>query len=687
MRDYQEIKKDIMASINLIDGDEFSMTLSAICSTTANIVKKTLGPYARTTVLDNGMDTYSTKDGWSVLDYLTLSDPIYSVLYKLIKNISFTLNSRVGDGTTTALVVADHFVQQFNIMLNSFRKERADIRQADLIDAVKEVCNKVIDDLTTRAKKISDISDIQKIAMVSTNRNAEISNIITKIYEETQNPNIHVAVSDNDRTYYEINRGYKLDCHLLWADLYCNESDEYLIPEGCNVYVFDHTVKFSEHFEIISTILNIANQTGKLAIIFAPNYDETFIGAIGSSIKNCAGMPNCALVQASTTTPALKNYLMDFTALLTTEMFTYTKVRMYNYLARVRDGKEFNKEEFQDLFDNADYKDCETLINQCRGYAPRLTLTRKYALLEEFSKDTNLYKANLKIITREYEEQKAKVDKHADNLDAEYMNAHLRYVKFVGNTGTIYVGGDSEIAKKCLRDSVIDATLACRAAYENGYIRGLNIETLNVLHELSLNPNYGADKIYRRVIDALGASFLATSVDVMMNKLINSGEDISETFFSWGNGNMSEEMARKNVTHELLSSIKRWQELYFDEDSYTQVNKQEMIRIINSAMKWDTAYDIVTECYTNDIINSVTTDCEIIKATTSIVSMLLSSNQLISLNRRIDAEASKEKSLKTTEEIAEAQAKGFMNAIRGNIFTIFDKQNKKFLYDVDAMKK
>lgn len=676
MRNPNEIKQDIMASINLIDGEEFSQTLSAICSAAACIVKKTLGPYARTTVLDNGMDTYSTKDGWSVLDYICFDDPIYSVLYKLIKNISFTLNSRVGDGTTTALVVADHFVQQFNIMTRKFREEKKSIRQADLLNKVTEICAKVTEELVNRSVKISNFDEIYNIAMVATNRNAEISGIIKDIYEKTGNPNIHVAVADGDKTYASINRGYKLECHLLWADIYCNENTEYLLPEGCDVYVFDHTVKYSEHFEIISTILSIANRTNTPAIIFAPNYDETFLSAIGSSIKNCKGMPLCALVQATTTNPALKNYLMDFTALAGTEMFTYTKVRMYNYLARVRDGKEFDQEEFKDLFGNADYKDCETVINQCRGYAPRLTLTKKYALLEEFSKDTNLYKANLSIITREYEEQKAKVDKHADNLDKDYMNAQLRYIKFIGNTGTIYIGGESDIAKKCLRDAVLDATLACKAAFEDGYIRGLNIETLSVLHDLSLHPYYGSNDEYRGIIDALATSFLATSIDVLSNKITNSGEDLSSINVSWNYNDMPKEMADKNIPEELLSSVKRWRELYFTEDDTAMDNKMEMIKVINSAMKWDICYDIVTEAFTTDIINSVTTDCEIIRATTSIVSMLLSSNQLISLNRRINAEAAREKSLKTTEEIAEAQAQGFIKAMYSNEIQHFEKKSE-----------
>lgn len=690
---YEEIKKDIAGTINMVDGTEFKMTLRAICEVAAGIVKKTLGPFASTTVLDNGVDGYSTKDGWSLLENLHSCDPLYETIYRYIKNISFTLNSRVGDGTTTALVVADHFVRQFELMKEELKRRGINVRQADLLDEIQKATNDVIAKLhgPNHLKQVKSMEDIYNIAYVSTNRNEAISKIIKDIYTETNNPNIHVAMSDTSETYYKVNRGYKLDCHLMWHEMYCNESDEYVLPNGCNVYVFDHMLKFHEHFAIITAILDIANQTGVNAVIFAPGFDDLFMSAIGSSIKACKGMPNSALVQVSMTNTALRNYAMDFAALSGAEVFTYTKVRMFNYLQRAAEKKEFDKEEFKNLFENEDYHEPKDIVNQCRGFANRLTLAKRYALLEEFSKDSNLYKAVLTAITNEYKEQKARIDKHADTLDPDYMNAHLRYIKFVGNTGIIYVGGDTELSKKCLRDAVLDATLACRSAFEQGYISGLNIETISVIKELWDEISKIADiikdddrdatkaQIREQVLLSLAASFAATSMDVMMNKFINDGEIPDK--YKWGISVRTVFDTEMTVFEENM--IKRIEKE--NPDCFNEL-QEDMLDIIMECAYARYGYDIVTEMCDVDrskVINSVATDCEILKAATSIISMLLSSNQMISLNRRFDAQLNKERGLQATEEDAAAKMRGYLAAIQ-NDPNPFNEQWTAIPADIDG---
>ena len=95
----QDYINDIKIGTNVIDGDEYKDTLEAVSEITCNIVAKTLGPYASTTVIDDGGSTYSTKDGWSVVNRLRFSDPIENILFSFIKDRlwfivkSFTNNS------------------------------------------------------------------------------------------------------------------------------------------------------------------------------------------------------------------------------------------------------------------------------------------------------------------------------------------------------------------------------------------------------------------------------------------------------------------------------------------------------------------------------------------------------------------------------------------------------------------
>jgi len=193
MTKHEELKNEIRASLNLIESAEYKAILRAICETAAEVVTRTLGPYASTTVLDDGVNAFSTKDGWTVLDHLLLGDPVHSVLYNYIKRISFTLNSRVGDGTTTALVVANHFIQLFDQMMAEIRQINSRIRQAELIEKIESMKDLIITELNKDTHKhiIEDtgddckFEDIYNIAYISSNGNEKISETIREIYEKT----------------------------------------------------------------------------------------------------------------------------------------------------------------------------------------------------------------------------------------------------------------------------------------------------------------------------------------------------------------------------------------------------------------------------------------------------------------------------------------------------------------------
>lgn len=676
---YEKLKKEIFTNLNLIRGDEYSMTLRAICEIASEVVSKTLGPYACTTVLDDGTNAFSTKDGWTVLDHLLLGDPVHSVLYNYIKRISFTLNSRVGDGTTTALVVANNFIQQFEKMYKVLRQQFG-IRQADLLEKIEDIKDVIIKEIYSEKHRhvIVDtgegctFDEIYNIAYISSNGNHHISETIRKIYEETHNPNIHVTLSDTDETTYSINRGYRLDCHLLWAPLYLRGNKEFINNRNPHVYIFDHMVKYNEHFGIIQDILTRANTSGGQAIIFAPSYDDQILSALGSSIKTAAGNVvnagdlSIMLVQLSLTTQALKNYAADFAILTGSEIINYTKLRMYNFLkTNASDESVENYEvyyggsdEFRTMFPAQECQKPSTILDASAGRAPRLTLTEKYLLLEDYSKDTVLYKSALAAIQEDYDNAKKKVNAHAEVLEKEYMESHLRLVKFIGDTGIIYVGGDSELKKRCTRDAVLDATLACRSAYENGYIRGFNLETISVIHDIYCDAQELESSAERdielNILLAIGASFIKTSMDVMRNKFVN--DTFEPESYRWGGTDDDVVITTNDCFFQYVEDVLECTPL-----------EKDMLRVIKKAVIENKGYDIVHEHFEDageSVINSAATDSEIIRATTSIISMLLSSNQLLSINKRYDKQANKQQQVDLRIEDAEAQMTGFMQALR-----------------------
>jgi chaperonin GroEL (HSP60 family) len=260
-----------------------------------------------------------------------------------------------------------------------------------------------------------------------------------------------------------------------------------------------------------------------------------------------------------------------------------------------------------------------------------------------------MYKNTYDFINKEYEAAKAKADANQNRISLSYSEAHMRLIKFSGQTGTIFVGGDSELSCKCLKDAVDDAVLACRSAYEHGYIRGLNLETLSAITKLSneLAVTDTQSKLKKECLSMFFDVFEELAINVMYNKYAD--DDISREDFVnapvWNNKWVGGDSNK----------------LYLNDKD---INTPKLI--LYACIENNYEYNIVTEQFAPagfSVVNSVSTDIEVIKATTSILSLLLSSNQLISINRQFDRDKSIEEAEKRERKRYANIADGIMSSV------------------------
>lgn len=666
----EEFINDIKIGTNIVDGAEYKDMLEAVAQITCDIVTKTLGPYASTTVIDDGASTYSTKDGWSVVNRIRFSDAIENILFGFIKDISFSLNSKVGDGTTTAIVAANTFIKKFRAWIETARQDKNsafhNLRQADLLKAIEEASVDIIEELKSedRVKRIEKPEDIYKIAYISTNGNEEISKMISDIYKETSNPNIHVTLNTGGETRYEIENGYKLDAKLLDAACHFNTSEETCeLNDECKVVIFDHNVTYTKHYKLVQSLIkSICNQQEKpqMLVIMAPYYDEIFSSVMSATIRkivNNGQISPVVLVQIPASTVTQKCYLNDFAVLCETQIFDANKLEMYTQMNKALSGEvdedEKAQEVFKALIEASDFKSPEDILDCSIGKARKLTIGKNFILLEKFRKDTTMYKNTYDFITKEYEAAKAKADLNKNRINLSYSESHMRYIKFSGQTGTIFVGGDSELSCKCLKDAVDDAVLACKSAYEHGYIRGLNLETLSAINKLyeSTTSNELSDQLRRACLKMFFEVFEELAISVMYNKYVDDGMS-------------REEFLEAPVWNNLW--LGDTEKLYRDNKD---INTPKAI--ISACISGNYEYNIVTEQFAPagySVVNSVSTDIEVIKATTSILSLLLSSNQLVSINRQFDRE-------KSIEDAEKREKRRYANIASG----IIEEMQKKIL--------
>lgn len=144
--------------------------------------------------------------------------------------------------------------------------------------------------------------------------------------------------------------------------------------------------------------------------------------------------------------------------------------------------------------------------------------------------------------------------------------------------GQIEVGGPTELAKKANYDLVEDAVKACESAYSWGYNIGQNMGILRAGRYVK-----NLDPVEEEIMLSIYSAFVG-----VLQRIIGNKKDVK-----------------------------------FD----------EVLDISKKCVKENKCFDLITDSYTDTIINSCMTDVEILRAVGSMVALLLSSNQFISLSK------------------------------------------------------
>ena len=629
------LDEDVRSGMNIVDGSEYKKAFTAVSHATAEVLKNTLGPFGRTTVIDDGSSHYITKDGWNIVNRLGFGQPLYNTLYSFIKDASYNLVEKVGDGTTTVIVAADEFIRQME-QDNDF----SSFRQRDILNMLNDVKDHIIDNLKSNKylhtiDKDGNFEDIYRIAYTSTNENEEISRMIQKIYKETHNPSIYVNMGPEKESSYSIVTGYQLDCSPKGLEGFINTDDnKFRTTDGIMAFFCNHNMTYVDHYHVIDRLLSIASTMRQKygakkyprIVVFAPYFDEALAGSIEgiarTAIQNHE-IPPMMMVQCGMVTQYLKDVFADAAVVTDSRVFTPNDLEA---ILQAESGKDKRGVELEDRYtamreinpevDPDAGKGTDYFISSYLGSVSKFTASKNNVIFSDFNTDLQRYKIRYNEVKTAYEETRKKADKVITMMDKEMLNANLRYVRFSGNMGTISVGGGSEAEKRCLKDSVDDAVLSCRSAYENGYVKGMNLATIGAINDYKMELASEFDKeivnckdrkrvddfkLRITVVGTLEKVFINVTKAIMRNKYPDTADHMT---LDWCDRTMN------------------------------------MDQVINLAVKANMGFNIVKDDFeANDdlqVTNSVICDIEVISACISILSHVLTSNQLLSVNRVYD---------------------------------------------------
>ncbi len=439
----------------------------------ADAVKVTLGPRGRAVVIEKGYGAPQvTFDGVTVAKEIELEDKWENLGAEFIKQAADKTNDGVGDGTTTATVLAHAMIDEGEKVI---REKGFNVIQ--LAEELKKSSDAVVKALEKQREAINDNKKIKEVATLSA-KDEEIGGLIATVMEKVGKEGV-VTVDDSNTvgSSYELVEGMQFDRGYVSQYMVTNPEKMESVLEEPYVLVTDK--KISSIQDILALLEKIVQSGKKELLIIADDVEGEALTTL--IVNKVRGIFNVLAVKAPGFGDRKKEMLQDI-AVVTGASFISEEL-----------GKKFENTELADL-----------------GRARRVVSTKDVTTIVDGKGDKKDIEARAAQI-------KAQIKKTDSDFDREKLQERLG--KLSNGVAVIRVGAPTETAQKELKQRVDDAVAATRAAMEEGIVPGGGIALLNVNQEL-----FG-DAVADQTVKAAAIKILSRALEAPVRAIIeNSGE-------------------------------------------------------------------------------------------------------------------------------------------------------------------
>jgi chaperonin GroEL len=391
----------------------------------ADAVKVTLGPKGRNAVLEKltGPPTI-TNDGVTIAREIQLADPFANMGAQLVKEVAMKTNGMVGDGTTTATVLAQAMVRE------GLRAVDAGANPMRLRRGIERTVPVVLQALTEQAVPISGRDDLLRIAPLAASDDDAIGEVITRAVEHVGEVGvITTEESDTLGLTVDVVDGIEFDHGYISAYMVTNPERMEAVLE--NPVILLTNKKITAVQEIMPTI-EAAKRADRPLVVLAEDVD-------GPALQLLVGGNMHRTMQS---------------VVVRAPGFGHRRVAELEDLAVALGGHVIAKDTGIELSEVA----LEHL-----GSCDRITVSENETTIVGARGEQALI--NARVGHLEAQRERARIDADRDSLE-------LRIARLTGRVAVIRVGGATSVELKERMLRVDDALAASRAALEAGVVSG-----------------------------------------------------------------------------------------------------------------------------------------------------------------------------------------------------------------------
>src|SRR5512146_676886 len=168
-----------MAAKQLVFHEEAHAKILAGMNKLANAVRVTLGPKARTVVLERSFGAPTViNSGVVVAKEIELEDPFENMGAQMVREVAAKTSEVAGDGTTTATLLAAAIVNE------GMKYVAAGMNPMDLKRGIDQAVEALIARLREAAKPCSGRTEIAQVAAISANNDPSIGAMVADAMEK-----------------------------------------------------------------------------------------------------------------------------------------------------------------------------------------------------------------------------------------------------------------------------------------------------------------------------------------------------------------------------------------------------------------------------------------------------------------------------------------------------------------------
>ncbi len=410
---------------DIVFGTDARAKLAKGVNTLADAVTTTMGPKGRYVALQRSYGAPTiTNDGVSVAKEIELKDPIENMGAQLVKEVATKTNDLVGDGTTTATLLAQVIVNE------GLRNVAAGANPIAIRRGVDKAVAAVVESMRGAAKEVSTKEQIASVGTISAS-DPKVGEKISDAMEVVGKDG--VITVDEDKTNFGISidtvEGMQFDKGYISP--YFATDTENMTAELEDPYILMTDQKISDPHDI-EPLLNAVLQSRKPLLIVAEDVDGEALATL--ILNRLRGVLQVAAVKAPGYGDRRKRMLEDIAIL------TGGQVAM----------KELGIE-------------LKNITAEMLGTAKSVKITK--------DETTIVGGAGAKQAIEDRVAQiKAEIEHTESDFDREKLQERL--AKLSGGVAVIKVGAATEPELKEIKHRIEDALQATRAAVEEGIVAG-----------------------------------------------------------------------------------------------------------------------------------------------------------------------------------------------------------------------